>query len=541
MDLNNWKRFVFFAAVPACWFAMLSSSAVACTSILVTPGASADGSAIITYNNDGAAICCGLSIVPAADHKPGTMIDLGKRGKIPQAPHTYRTVGLMNEHQLAIAESTFGGRPELENPQGKLSYYGMMILVLQRARTAREAIDVMVNLVAEHGYGDVGESISIADTKEAWVLEIVGTGPGGKGGIWVAVRVPDGHISCHANMSRIGEFPRDDPANCRYSENVESFAVSKGWYDPKSGKPFVFHDAYCPRTEASRRTADTRVWSILRRAAPSRHFSPDFHRSKPGAKPYPWSIQPDAKLSVADVFSLMRDHYEGTEFDMRRGADAGPFGSPNRCPPLVWSANGAAHCWERPISTSVTCFTMVTQLRSWLPPPVGGVLWYGVDDSYTCCYLPFYLGGTDVPSSLTRGSTTKFSWDSAAWVFNFVANFANLKYSHMIEEIQAAQKAVETEHFALQPAVEKTAVELFARDPKLMSRYLTDYSMCHTEKTVRRWRELAEHLIMKYNDGYVRHEDGNYSRPGYPESWLQEVLRAQPDRFRVHNGDEPVE
>ena len=319
-------------------------TAVACSSILVTRGASADGSVMITYSCDAPGVYGALAIQPAADHKPGEMIEVGRlnendkspRGKIPQVAHTYRVLGLMNEHQLAVSESTFEGRPEAENPQGMLGYGELMSLMLQRARTAREAIRVFTGLVDQYGYGDVGESISIADTREAWILEIVGSGPGGKGGVWVAVRIPDGQISCHANQSRIGEFPRHDPENCLYSANVESFAVSKGWYDPQSGRLFRFCDAYSPATPLKRRVCDTRVWSVLRRAAPSLRLSPDYHRNRPGLQPYPFSVAPDKKLSPADVFALLRDHYEGTDFDMTKGVDAGPFGSPYRWRPLAW-------------------------------------------------------------------------------------------------------------------------------------------------------------------------------------------------------------
>ena len=326
--------------------------AAACTSILVTRGASADGSVMITAAGDSAGGFATLDILPAADHKPGEMISIeathedevkSRAAKIPQVPHTYQVLGgLINEHQLALSETTFGGRKELLNPQGLFRYSMLMSLALQRARTAREAIDVMTKLVAEYGYADEGESISIADTKEAWILEIVGAGPGGKGAVWAACRVPDGHVSCHANQSRIGEIPRDDPANWLFSENVESFAISHGWYDPKSGQPFRFYEAYCPPTPLLRRICDARVWSILRRAAPSQHLSPDYHRCKPGSQPYPLSLPPDRKLSVADVMALMRDHYEGTEFDMTKGIDAGPY-----CAAEPLAAVGLEGRWRR--------------------------------------------------------------------------------------------------------------------------------------------------------------------------------------------------
>jgi dipeptidase len=518
------------------------TSAIACTSLLVTRGASADGSVMITYHGDCAGGFATLGITPAADHKPGEMIEIAptqgpdssRGGKIPQVAHTYKVFsGLMNEHQLALAETTFGGRHELHNPQGLIRYPLMMQLALQRAKTAREAIQVMTKLVTEYGYGDEGESISVADTQEAWILEIVGTGPGGKGAAWVAVRVPDGHISCHANQARIGEIPRDDPANCLYSENVESFATSRGWYNPKSGQPFRFYEAYCPPTPLQRRICDARVWSILRRAAPSKHLSPDYHRAKPGSQPYPLSLQPDRKLSMADVFALSRDHYEGTEFDMTQGIDAGPYGLPRRWRPLVFKVDGVEYAWERPISTQQSAFVSATQSRAWLPNPIGGVVWFGMDDSYTTCFLPFYCCIDAVPKSFAAGSIQKFSWDSAWWVFNIAANYAYPRYSQIVPEIQAAQKDIEANLLALQPAVEKTALELSKTSPNLMTRYLTDYSVMHAEQTVERWRALIEHLFTKYNDGYVRDPQGNYPDVGYPEAWLRRVIRERPEQFRL--------
>ena len=517
--------------------ALTLSDARACTNILVTKGASADGSVIITYTCDGE-FHPRLRYSPAADYPPDAFVELkdwsgNVRGKVKQVPHTYAVVGLMNEHQLAISETTFDGRAELENPDGLLQYWDLMQYALQRAKTAREAIKVMTDLVAEYGYRSTGESISFADTQEAWILEIIGPGKGGKGAEWVAVRVPDGCIACHANKSRIGEFPLDYPENCIYSPNVITFAVEKGYYDPKSGKPFRYCDAYCPPTPKNRRYAETRVWSIFRRAAPSLNLSPDYHRGVEGAEPYPLWIKPDKKLAVADVFALMRDHYEGTEFDMTKGLDAGPYGMPDRWRPIDWSVDGAKYSWERPISTQQTGYTFVSQSRAWLPDPVGGVYWYAVDDTYTTCYVPLYCGITALPEAYTVGAMNKFSWDSAWWVFNFVANFANLRYCDMLPEIQAVQRDLEGTFFALQPAVEKTAVELGKTDPNLMIRYLTDYSVSHGDQVVKRWRELGEHLITKFNDGYVQDDKGRPQERGYPDAWLHEVVKERPTQFRM--------
>jgi dipeptidase len=510
-------------------------SAPACTSLLVTGGASTDGSVMITYTCDGE-FHPHLEYEPGADYEPGDSLDITSwrgelRGKVAQAPHTYSVVHLMNEHQLAIGETTFEGREELVNPEGLLHYWNLMYLALHRARTAREAIGVITDAVREYGYRSSGESFSIADTEEAWIMEMIGPGEGGEGAEWVAVRIPDGYISCHANKARIGEFPLDDPANCLYSENVISFAIEKGYYDPESGEPFRFCDVYCPPTLENRKYCSSRVWSIFRRAAPSRGFSPDYHRGVEGAEPYPLWIKPDKKLSLGDVFSLMRDHYEGTPYDMTLGVDAGPYGNPSRWRPITWTVDSVEYAWERSVSTQQTAFSMVSQSRSWLPDAVGGVLWYGVDDTYMTCYTPFYCCMDSLPRSYTSGSGERFSWDSVWWIFNLVSNYACLKYSYMAPEIQAVQSDIEGTLIALQPSVERTALDLAKSDPGLMTRYLTDYSIAQAEMVMSRWQDLAEHLITKYNDGYVRNAEGHHEEKGYPESWLRDVVELRPEQF----------
>ena len=372
---------------------------------------------------------------------------------------------------------------------------------------------------------------------EAWLMEIIGTGPGGEGAVWVARRIPDGYICAHANKSRIGEFPMDAPENCLYSDNVIDFAVKKGYYNPESEEPFNFSKAYCPVTPQKLRYTATRVWSIFRRCAPSKGWSADYHRGIKGAKPYPLWIKPDKKLSLKDVIGIMRDHYEGTEYDMTKGVDAGPFGTPNRWRPITWNIDGVDYTWERPISTQQTGFSYVSQSRSWLPDPVGGVLWYGVDDSYYTCYVPLYCGITDVPEYYARGSMNKFSTDSAWWVFNFVANFSNLRYSPMREDIQAVQKELEGRLISLQAAVDMTAKELFKEDAGLMASYLTDYSGTHAAMVVERWKELGKYLICKYNDGYTQTKEGRPMETGYPESWLRDVLKQRSEQFKLESWD----
>ena len=534
------------SAVPALW---------ACTNLLVTKGASADGSVTITYTADSAGFYSRLEIFPAADHSEGAVINIPATkdrpaSKIEQAAHTHQVLGVVwdgndlarqgciNEFQVAVAETTFGGREENHNPKGLLNYSLLMTLALQRSQTAREAIDVMVRLVDEYGYNDEGESISIADKEEAWVFEIVGVGPTddfSKGGaIWVAKKVPDGEISVHANQARIGEIPeKSDSEHCRFSDNIIGFAVEKGWFNPNGGKPFHFADVYGGTDAKTIRVCASRVWSIYRRAAPSQNFSPDYHRNIEGTADYPWSIKPDKKLSTADVFALMRDHFDGTDFDMTQGIDAGDYGLPRRWRPLFWKVDDVEYSWERPISTQQTGFSIVTQSRSHLPDSVGGVLWYGVDDTYLSCYFPLYCGITELPPSYTVGSIKRFSWDSGWWVFNLVSNYANLKYDTITPDIIAVQKELETKFLALQAPVEKTAAELVRTDPILAQRYLTDYSVSQAESVTIRWRRLATDIFTKYNDGYIRSEDGTYPNVGYPDGWLRRVLKERPEQFKL--------
>jgi dipeptidase len=532
------KKLLLLSAICMCVCLFVSIfQAEACTSLLVTKGASTDGSVMITYTCDGE-FHPHLEYSPAADYPPEDSLDItdwygNVRGRIKQVPHTYAVVGMMNQHQLTISETTFDGRLELQDSTGLLHYWDLIELALKRARTTREAIGVITDLVAEYGYRSTGESFSLADPREAWIMEMIGSGPGGGKANWVAIKIPEGFISCHANKARIGEFPLDDPENCLYSDSVISFAVKNGYYDPESGEPFRFCEAYCPQTPKNQRYADTRVWSIFRRAAPSMNLPPDYHRAVEGAEPYPLWIKPDKKLSVADVFSLMRDHYEGTDYDMTKGIDAGPYGTPNRWRPMHWMVDSVEYAWERPISTQQTAFSFVSQSRSWLPDPIGGVLWYGVDDTYTTCYVPLYCGIDTVPKSYAVGSIKKFSWDSAWWVFNFVANFANLRYSYMLPEIQAVQSELESNFLKLQPWVENTAVDLSMFHPELLTDYLTNYSISQAELVVNRWRELGEHLITKYNDGYVKDENDRAQEEGYPETWLKEVVKSRPDQFRL--------
>jgi len=513
----------------------------ACTSILVSKGASTDGSVMITYACD-AEFVSRMRHIPAQDHEQGAFIEIrrrdGKTYKIKQVLHTYAVVGNINEHQVAIGETTTGGRRELRNPDGFLGYGDLMELMLQRAKTAREGIKIIVELVEEYGYNGPMEGFSIADPNEAWFLELIGPGPGVKGAIWVALRIPDGYVSCHANLSRIGEIPFDDKENCMYSKNVKSFAIEKGYYDPESGKPFRFNEAYCPPTPGSLHSCATRVWSILRRCAPSLNLSPDYHRAVKGSKPYPLWVKPDKKISVQDVMALVRDHYEGTDYDMTKGIDAGDFGSAYRWRPLTWKLDDVEYIWERPVATQQTAYSFISQSRSWLPDPIGGINWQGVDDAYTTCFVHFYCCVTEVPEVYQSGDLQKFSWDSAWWVFNFVANYANLKYSYMIRDIQKVQSELEGKALSSQAALEKVALIMHESNPELMKEFLTTYCNGHAEQVIKKWIELGESLITKYNDGYVKDENGRARGVGYPESWLRRVVKERPEQFKLKKWEE---
>jgi dipeptidase len=276
-----------------------------------------------------------------------------------------------------------------------------------------------------------------------------------------------------------------------------------------------------------------RVWSVLRRVAPSREFSPDYHRGVPGAERYPLWVKPDEKLTLEDVMSLMRDHYEGTPYDITKGIDAGPFASPYRFRDLTWEVDGETYCWERPISTQQAGFVFVSQSRSWLPDPVGGVYWYASDDCFTTPFVPLYCGMTEAPPSYTRGTIRAFSWESAWWVYNFVSNYAYVRWSRVFPDVERARKSVEDDLLALQPAVERTARDLAQTDPDLLLRYLTDYSVSHAESTVDRWKALGEFLLTKHNDGYVLDENGKSHGVGYPTEWLRRVLEEKPHPFAL--------
>ncbi len=539
--MNGRLSVVLFAAVFLA--PVVTRQASACTNILVTKGASKDGSTMITYAMDSHSLYGQLTYRPAGIHLPGTMRDVidGESGaflgRVKEAPVTYARVGLINEHQLAVGETTFTGRSELEGPAGILDYDSLMLMALERCKTAREAVETMAALVEEYGYASTGESISIADPNEAWIFEIIGKGKGRKGAVWVAVRVPDGMISAHANLSRIRRFPLHDRQNCLYAKDVISFAREQGWFRGED-KDFSFADTYNPPDFSGLRFCEGRVWSVFRRAAPSLNLSSDFMKGVPGAERPPLWIKPDQKLSVRDVMELMRDHFEGTEFDMTRDVGAGPFKLPYRWRPMEWELDGEKYLHERAVSTQQTAASFVTQSRSWLPDPIGGIIWFGMDDSYSSVYVPFYCGLKEVPKAWGEqsGSFDAFSWDSAFWIFNWVANTAYGRYSDMIVDIQKEQRNFESMFMAEQPAVESHALGLYAKSPVEAREYLTRYSASQADLVLAVWKKLGEFLLWKYLDGNVHTDTGKAAKrehPRYPDEWYRRIVQEKGDFIKM--------
>lgn len=514
-------------------FILTSFNAFSCTNLLVTKGASADSATYLVYLNDGEWLYH-LNQTPEQDHNIAdsltyTSMD-GNVAKIHQVKHTNAIIGFqMNEFQLAIGETTFLGREELWDKSSPLKYWELMHLALLRAKTAREAIEVITSLVEQYGYGSEGESFSIADPNEAWILEMIGTGGNG-GANWVAIRIPDGMIAAHANHSRIGEFPLNDPENCIYSENVISFAVDNGYYNPDSGIAFEFNNVYDPPSAEHLKYTESRVWSIYNRAAPSLSLSIDYNRGVEGSLRYPLFIKPDKKLALQDVFSLVRDHYEDTDIDMTKGITAGPFGTPNRVRPLAWYVDSVKYSFERPISTYNTCFSYVAQLRNYLPNEIGGIAWFGVDDTYTTCYFPIYCCVTEISKPFATGDINHYSRESAWWAFNMAANYANIRYSDMIVDIINEQQKLENLFVTQQDSVESIALKLNKEEG---IKFLTKYSSSMGELVHNNWVKLGDRLITKYNDGYIKDEHNSIKTVGYPDEWLQTISREEGEKHKI--------
>lgn len=524
----------------------------ACTNLIVGKNASADGSVIVSYSADSYGMFGFLCHYPAATYPAGAMRDIyewdtGKfLGQIKEAKQTYNVVGNINEFQVTIAETTFGGRPELVDTTAIMDYGSLIYVALQRSRTAKEAIKVMTSLVKEYGYYSSGESFTIADPNEAWIMEMIGKGPGVKGAVWVAVRIPDDCIAAHANQSRIHKFDMSDKDNCLYSPDVISFAREKGYFSG-ANKDFSFADAYCPLDFSGLRACEARVWSyynMFSKATGQAYLPYVQGESK---EPMPLYVKPDRKLSVRDIQQAMRDHYEGTPLDITQDLGAGPFQMPYRLSPLTFKVDGQEYFNERPISTQQSAFSFVSQMRANLPDAIGGVLWFGLDDANMTVFTPVYCNTDRIPASYAEGEgdCVTFSWNSAFWIYNWVADMIRPRYSQMVDDMRTVQNELENTYAYAQEGVESAAMKLYNENPEKAKEFLTDYTNMCAQTAVDRWKQLGEFLIVRYNDGVrklvkngklVRPTTGNVApleRPGYPEQFLKDVVKATGDRYKV--------
>ncbi|MGL5893168.1 MAG: C69 family dipeptidase [Bacteroidales bacterium] len=534
-----------------CLMALGLFNSEACTNFLVGKRASVDGSTMVTYSADSHVLYGELYNFPAASYPAGAMLeikewDTGKPlGSIAQVAQTYSVVGNMNEHQLTIAETTFGGREELHDSTGIMDYGSLIYVTLQRAKTAREAIRIMDQLVQEYGYYSSGESFSIVDPNEVWIMEMIGKGPRNKGAVWVAVRVPDDCIAAHANQSRIHKFPMNDKDNCLYSADVISFAREKGYFDGLN-RDFSFSEAYAPSSFSALRFSEARVWSFYRQQNKDMDKYISYIKGE-SKEPMPLYIRPDKKVSLADMKAGMRDHYEGTELDMTKDPGAGAFGVPYRWRPLTFSVDSAQYFNERAIATQQTGFTFVAQMRSNLPNAIGGVLWFGTDDAALCVYTPVYCSTQRIPECYREGngSMLNFSWSSSFWVTNWVSNMAYSKWNLIYPDVQKRQQALEGNFQTMQPIVERAAAELYAKSPEKAVEFLTDYTVNQAQMTHASWKELGEFLLVKFIDGNIKQEvdgkfiDNGYGLPakpksaGYSEEFYRNIVKETGERLKV--------
>ncbi|MGN0087397.1 MAG: dipeptidase [Alloprevotella sp.] len=534
---------------------LLTAPLIACTNFLVGKKASADGACYISYSADSYGMFGSLEYLPAARHAPGSLRRIVDRdthhfqGYIAEAAETYAVMGHINEHQVAVMETTFGGREELIDPHGIIDYPSLMTLALQRARTAREAIGVMTSLVQEYGYASEGESFSVADPNEAWILEMIGKGPDEKGAVWVAVRIPDDCIAAHANHSRIHRFNLKDRQNVLYAKDVISFARKKGYFSGKD-EDFSFSAAYAPEDFSALRFCEARVWSFYNRfcsgmdkyLAYARGLEPGRH------EPLPLYLKPDRRLSLRDVREAMRDHYEGTPFDVTCDAGAGVWTAPYRPTPLMWEHEGRKYFNERPISTQQSAYCVIAQLRSQLPDAVGGVLWFANDDAHTTPFSPVYCCATTVPEPFSEdvADDHTFSDRSAFWVCNWVANMTYPRYSQLFPSLKEARDEVDSLFATRQPDVEQEAEALIRGGHATEARRLLDtYTTRCAREMLERWKQLAYYLIVKYNDQAVKVEErGRYKltpdslivapqRPGFDPAFRSVIVRETGDRFLV--------
>ena len=531
------------------------SEAEACSNFIVGKKASVDGSVMCSYSADDYGMFQYLCHYPAAKHAKGEMRkifdwDSNKyHGEIPEAAETYNVIGNINEWQVTIGETTYGGREEMVDSTGIMDYGSLIYVALQRSKSAREAIKVMTTLANTYGYNSGGETFTICDPNEAWIMEMMGKGAGSKGAVWVALRIPDDAICAHANQSRIGKFNMKDKKNVMYAKDVVSFARSKGWFKGKDAD-FSWKMAYAKPDFSGRRFCDARAWAMLN------HFydmSPylDWALGKnPDAQDMPLWVVPNKKVSVKDVENVMRDHYEGTPLSVADGSDIGGgiWEMPYRPTPLMYKVDGKQYFNERPVSTQQSGFVFVSQMRSWLPREIGGVFWFANDDANMAAFTPVYCSMTERPECYnTPGADAlHFSKKNAYWVCNMTSNMVYPRYSLMFPTLKEVRDSLDSSYFAAQAGVEKKAQELYAQNPQAAVKYLNDYSVEKAQQMLARWNQLFEFMVVKYNDMIIKPTDKNGTfkktpyglgatpvRPGYPEKFAKQLVKQSGDKFLV--------
>ena len=541
------KRYFIFSI-----FLLIGVKVFSCTNFIVGKKASADGSVFCTYNADDYGMFIGLAHYPAGKHTKGEMRDIidwdthKYHGKIPEAPETYNVIGNMNEFQVTIAETTYGGREDMVDPTGLIDYGSLIYITLQRSKNAREAIKIMTTLAQTYGFCSEGETFTICDPNEAWIMEMQGKGPGSKSVVWVAQRIPDNAICAHANQSRIGKFNMNDKYNVMYAKDVIKFARAKGWFTGND-KDFSWKQVYATPNFEGRRFCDARVWAFFNR------FKKGFERYLPwalgkdkDAEDMPLWVIPDKKLSIQDVQQAMRDHYEGTPLALdSTSIGGGVWQMPYRPTPLIFSCNGKKYFNERPVSTQQTAFSFVSQMRDWLPRQIGGILWFGNDDGNMVAYTPIYCGNTVQPECYnTPGAdAVTFSMNNAYWVCNWVSNMVYPRYSLMFPSLKQVRDSLEQNYFANQKEIESKALELYSSDRAEALKFLNNYSNEKAQQMLSRWKDLAFYLIVKYNDMIVKPDangqfqrtpeglGANVSRPGFPESFRKCLVEETGSKY----------
>lgn len=538
------KRVLLLAVACVVAFA---TTAEACTNFIITRGASTDGSNMVTYAADSHALYGALYQYTPGKYTPYIDIrewDTGRPlGQISQAQTTYRTLGNSNEHSLFITETTFGGRSELADPKGGIDYGSLIYITLQRAKTAREAIQTIVELANTYGYASSGESFSLIDQEEAWIMELIGKGPNDKGIVWVARRIPDGYVSAHANQARITTFPWDDPENCLYAPDVADVARKFGWFEGEN-KDFSFADAYAPADFGALRGCEARVWAFFRTVASGMDKYEDYAMGHNPANKMPLWIKPDKKISPKQVMDCMRDHYEGTKMDMTTDIGAGGEGLPYRWRPMYWEVDGVEYCNERATATQQTGFWLVGQAR----PEKVGILWFGTDDAATSPLTPVYVNSQEVPECLKEGngSMLKYSDTSMFWITNRVAQFAYLRYNIIGKHVRSEVDKWEN---AMLEKVQQIDVALanVGNKPKKVKKIATEFTVGTAQTLFNNWVEMDKYLMVKYIDGNVKGEDengfidngngldipGKIEQPGYTEQWKRAVAKDKGEILKV--------